>query len=71
MNYNKDILRFKDILTNMIVTYNNLAKEEAINKRNENNPEQIKSDKIALLNMRNCALSIFDKCNEIITNTTI
>lgn len=71
MNYNKDILRFKDILTNMLITYNNLAKDECINKRNENNIEQIKADRMPLINMRNCALSIFDKCNEIIANTTI
>lgn len=66
MNYNKEILSMKDILTNMIITYKKLSQQE--NNENKDIKEQFNNDYNMILNLRNCSLMIFDKCNKIIVN---
>ena len=71
MDYNKDIIDMKNHMTNMAVTFNYLLKKESIDKRNENTLDQIRSDKLNLLVLRNSALEIFDTCNKIMMNINI
>ena len=71
MNYNNDIQHMKNHMTNMAVIFNYLMKKESINKRDENNLNQIFSDKTNLLALRNSALEIFDTCNKIMMNIDI
>ena len=54
----------------MYIAFNNINSEKAKTNRDsdiyEDNKEQLRSDKIFLNSLRNNALSIFDKCNQLL-----
>ena len=56
-----EIEQFKEYVTNIFVTYNQLNKEE----------RDKKTDFIYLNTLRNNALSIFDKCNKLMITMTL
>lgn len=59
-----DILKLKNTLTNIVVLYNQLSKED--NQEIENNKEKNNYKRLLLLNLRNDALFIFDNCNKLL-----
>jgi len=67
---NKQIEELKNNITNICLCYNKLNLKSAVDNRNSDDifvyKNQKNSDNLFLLSIRNNALEIFDKCNELL-----
>ena len=67
---NKEIDDLKNIITNIFICYNNLTSTEATEIRQTDDiiayKKQANIDNTFLLSIRNNALLVFDKCNELL-----
>jgi len=74
-NISVELEELKNNLTNMYVAFNNLNNKSAIDNRNSDNILDVKSqfnmDRTFINSLRNNALSIFDKCNQLLLNTNV
>ena len=74
-NISSELEAFKNDLTNMFISFNNLNNSDAINKRNSDNIVEVKNqfnmDKVLINSLRNNALHIFDECNKLLMKTEI
>lgn len=70
---NKQIENLKNSITNIFLCYNKLTTKEAIENRNSEDiikyKDQKNTDDLYILSIRNNALEIFDKCNELLKET--
>ena len=70
INRNREIAELKNTITNLFICYNNLIKKDADDKRNSDDEliykQQKNLDNMYILSLRNNALAIFDKCNELL-----
>ena len=74
-NISVELEELKNNLTNMYVAFNNLNNKSAIDNRNSDNILDVKSqfnmDRTFINSLRNNALSIFDKCNQLLLNNNV
>jgi len=74
-NISSELESFKNDLTNMYITFNNLNNKDAEKNRNSNNINEVKNqfamDKVLINSLRNNALRIFDECNKLLMKTNI
>lgn len=74
-NISSELESFKNDLTNMYITFNNLNNKDAERNRNSNNINEVKNqfamDKVLINSLRNNALRIFDECNKLLMKTNI
>jgi len=67
---NKEIDELKNIITNIFICYNNLTTKEAAENRMSEDinvyKNQLNNDDVYLMSVRNNALAVFDKCNQLL-----
>ena len=67
---NKEIDELKNIITNIFICYNNITTKEAAENRMSEDiniyKNQLNSDDVYLMSIRNNALAVFDKCNPLL-----
>lgn len=67
---NKEIDELKNIITNIFICYNNLTTKEAAENRMSEDiniyKNQLNTDDVYLMSVRNNALVVFDKCNQLL-----
>lgn len=70
LNRNKEIDSLKNIITNIFICYNKLTTKEAAENRISEDlntyKNQLNADDVSLLSIRNNALIVFDKCNQLL-----
>ena len=68
--HNKEIDELKNIITNIFICYNNLTSKEASENRISEDlniyKKQLNADNVYLMSIRNNALTVFDKCNQLL-----
>ena len=71
---NKEIDELKNIITNIFICYNNLTTKEASENRMSEDlniyKKQLNDDDVYLISIRNNALTVFDKCNQLLKERT-
>ena len=74
-NRNNEINELKNIITNIFICYNNLTTKEAVKNRQSEDiikyKKQLNNDDLYLLSIRNNALVVFDKCNQLLKERVI
>ncbi len=74
-NRNNEINELKNIITNIFICYNNLTTKEAVENRQSEDiikyKKQLNNDDLYLLSIRNNALVVFDKCNQLLKERVI
>jgi len=72
---NNEINELKNIITNIFICYNNLTTKEAVENRQSEDiikyKKQLNNDDLYLLSIRNNALVVFDKCNQLLKERVI